>query len=90
MRNIKFEVLAWTPSTPGKVEASVIQIVPPQGPLAPAEPGAGRGGRGGNANPPARLGPTKTELDQWIAATQSKVRGKIVFIGKAAVVHSVA
>jgi carboxypeptidase Q len=87
--NIKFEVLAWTPSTNGKVEASALQIEPPQGPLAPENPGAGRsgrGGRGGGANPPARLGPTKTELDQWIAATQPKVRGKIVFIGKAAVV----
>jgi carboxypeptidase Q len=84
--NIKFEVLAWTPSTNGRVEASAIQIEPPQGPLAPPNPGAGRGRGGNNNNPPPRLGPLKTELDQWIAATQPKVRGKIVFIGKAAVV----
>jgi carboxypeptidase Q len=84
--NIKFEVLAWTPSTNGRVEASAIQIEPPQGPLAPPNPGAGRGRGGNNNNPPPRLGPMKTELDQWIAATQPKVRGKIVFIGRVAVV----
>jgi hypothetical protein len=80
--NVKFEVLAWTPSTPGKVVASAIQIVPPQGPLPPADPapGACRGG----ASP--RWGPLKTELDSWIAGTQDRVRGKIVLIGKAAVV----
>jgi hypothetical protein len=83
--NIKFEVLAWTPSTNGKVEASALQVEPPVGPLPPPEPSAGRGGRGGG-NPPARLGPTKAELDQWIAAAQPKVRGKIVFVGKAAVI----
>ncbi len=84
--NIKFEVLAWTPSTSGKVTASAIQIVPPQGPLPLVDPAAaaGRGGRGGAA--PARLGPLKTEFDQWIAATRSKVGGRVVLIGKAAVV----
>ena len=86
--NIKFEVLAWTPSTPGKVTASAIQIVPPQGPFPPVDPAAatGRGGAGGRGAAPVRLGPLKTELDQWIAASQAKVRGKIVFIGKAALV----
>jgi len=84
--NIKFEVLAWTPSTPGKVEASAIQITPVQGPLPPADPAAGGRGGGRGGQPPARLGPLKTEFDQWIAATQGKVRGKIVFIGKAAVI----
>jgi carboxypeptidase Q len=89
--NIKFEVLAWTPSTPGKVEASAIQIIPPQGPLPAAEPAAtgGRGGRGGGGRggqPPARLGPLKTELDQWLTVTKDKVRGKVVLIGKAAVI----
>jgi hypothetical protein len=88
--NIKFEVLAWTPSTPGRVTASAIQIVPPQGPFPPADPAAaaGRGGAGGGRGPaaPVRLGPLKTELDQWISATQDKVRGKIVFVGKVTVV----
>ncbi len=82
--NLKFEVLAWTPSTSGTVNASAIEIVPPQGPLAPpAEDGGGRGGRGGA---PARLGPTKDEMAQWVAANKDKVRGKIVLVGKAAVI----
>ncbi len=79
--NLKFEVLGWTPSTNGTVNASTVQIIPPQGPLAPATEGAGRGGRGG---PPPRLGPTKEEMEQWLAATKDKVRGKIVLVGKAA------
>src|ERR1700733_116334 len=29
--NLKFEVLAWTPSTNGKLTGSVMEIVPPQG-----------------------------------------------------------
>jgi carboxypeptidase Q len=82
--NVKFEVLAWTPSTNGPVSASAVEIVPPQGPLPPAmDNGGGRGGRGGA---PARLGPTKDEMAQWIAATKDKVRGKIVLVGKAAVI----
>lgn len=82
--NLKFEVLAWTPSTNGTVSASAIQIVPPQGPPAPVAEGNGRGGgRGGG---PARLGPTKDEMEQWVAATKDKVRGKIVMVGKAAVI----
>src|SRR5215471_3811744 len=50
-QNLKFEVLAWTPSTEGTLTASTIQLVPPQGPPAPqnADDSAagGRGGRGG-------------------------------------------
>lgn len=86
--NIKFEVLAWTPSTSGKVMASAIQIIPPQGPFPPENPTTATAatGGGGMVPPRARLGPLKTELDAWIAATQDKVRGKIVFIGKAAVI----
>ncbi len=83
--NVKFEVLAWTPSTSGTVNASAVQIVPPQGPLPPAAEGGG-GGRGGRGGAPARLGPTKEEMDQWVAATKDKVRGKIVLVGKAAVI----
>jgi hypothetical protein len=89
--NLKFEVLAWTPSTNGTVTASAVEIVPPQGPLAPPTPATdaaatgafgGRGGRGA----PARLGPTKDEMDQWVAANRDKVRGKIVLVGKQTVV----
>jgi hypothetical protein len=83
--NLKFEVLAWTPSTKGKVTASVIQVFPPEGPLAPApEAGTGRGGRGPAA--PAHLGPTKEEMAAWVAANKDKVKGKMVMIGKAAVI----
>src|SRR5271169_2832252 len=70
--NLKFEVLAWTPSTKGTVTAPAIQLVPPQGPPPPpaaestdaaAAGGRGRGGRGGAA---ARLGPTKAEMEDWV------------------------
>ena len=88
--NLKFEVLAWTPSTKGTITASAIQLVPPQGPLPPAGEstdaanagGRGRGGRGGVA----RLGPTRSEMEDWVKANQPKVKGKGVLIGKAAVV----
>ena len=88
--NLKFEVLAWTPSTKGTVTAPAIQVVVPQGPLPPASENAdaagggrfGGGGRGG----PQRLGPTKDEMAAWVAATKSKVKGKIVLVGKAAVI----
>src|ERR1700722_3128304 len=86
--NVKFEVLAWTPSTKGMVNASAIEIVPPQGPLPPATENADgdRGGRGGRGGVPARLGPMKDELEQWLTATKDRVRGKIVMVGKAAVI----
>jgi hypothetical protein len=80
--NLKFEVLGWTPSTHGPVTASAIELAPPQGPLAPAT----AGGRGGRGNTPTHLGPTKEELTHWLDANQDKVRGKIVMMGKAAVI----
>ncbi len=83
--NLKFEVLAWTPSTNGVVNASTIQLIPPQGPEAPAPAGA-RGGGAGPRGAAARLGPTKEEMEKWVAENQEKVRGKIVLIGKAAVI----
>src|SRR5690349_406910 len=33
--NLKFEVLAWTPSTNGTATGSAVEVVPPQGPEAP-------------------------------------------------------
>ena len=89
--NLKFEVLAWTPSTNGTASASAIELDPPQGPEAPppaqgaADGRGGFGGRGGRGGP-TRLGPTKDEMAQWIAANKDKVRGKIVLVGKAAVI----
>src|SRR6516165_6727660 len=86
--NLKFEVLAWTASTKGTVTASTVQLVPPQGPEAPAPEDAGaRGGRGGfGGRGPVRLGPTKDEMAAWVAANKDKGKGKIVLIGKAAVI----
>ena len=91
--NLKFEVLAWTPSTKGTVTASTIQLIPPQGPLPtlPANTDAaaagGRGGFGGGRGAaPARLGPTKAEMEEWVKANQSKVKDKIVLIGKVATI----
>src|SRR5260370_26407926 len=86
--NLKFEVLAWTPSTKGTVTASAIQLLPPQGPPPPAAESTdaaatgGREGRGGAA----RLGPTKAEMEECVKANQSKVKGKAVLVGKAAVI----
>jgi carboxypeptidase Q len=86
--NLKFEVLAWTPSTNGSVSASTVELpAAPQGPLPPAAADSatgGRGGRGGRG--PQRLGPTREEMDQWVAANQGKFRGKMTMVGKAAVV----
>ena len=79
-QNLKFEVLAWTPSTKGKITASTMQVVPPVGPEAPA-PAGGRGG-GGRGGPPVRLGPLKGDLDKWLADTQGTVKGKMVMVGK--------
>ena len=85
--NLKFEVLAWTPSTKGAVTGSTIQLIPPQGPMPPAPPAAdAAGGRGGGRGGPQPLGPLKEEMKQWIAENKEKVRGKIVLIGKAAVI----
>ncbi|HEY1341161.1 MAG TPA: M20/M25/M40 family metallo-hydrolase [Bryobacteraceae bacterium] len=88
--NLKFEVLAWTPSTKGTVTGSAVEIVPPQGPPAPvSEEAGGRGGRGGfggRGGAPQRLGPTKAEFETWVAENQSKLRGKVVLVGKAATI----
>ncbi|MGA2147304.1 MAG: M28 family peptidase [Bryobacteraceae bacterium] len=60
----------------------------PQGPLAEpsADSNAGRGGRAGRGGGPTRLGPTKEEMDAWVAATKDKVSGKIVLVGKQTVI----
>ncbi len=87
--NLHFEVLAWTASTNGSVAASTVQLErTPQGPEIPRNNdnatfgGGGRGGRGG----PQHYGPTQEQMDEWLAANKAKVRGKIVLVGKAAVI----
>jgi len=84
--NLKFEVLGWTPSTKGAVAGPAIELAPPQGPLppAPTEAAAGRGGPGRGA--PQRLPPTREELTRWMDANRDKIRGKMVLLGKAAVI----
>jgi carboxypeptidase Q len=88
--NLHFEVLAWTASTKGTVTASTIQIErTPQGPEIPRNndnAGGFGGGRGGRGGAPQRYGPTQQQMDEWVAANKPKVRGKIVLVGKAALI----
>jgi carboxypeptidase Q len=80
--NLKFEVLSWTPSTKGSVTGTTVEIELPRGPELPAADGAaGRGGRG-----PQYAQPSKDELTAWMAANKDKVHGKVVLVGKAAIV----
>ena len=85
--NLKFEVLAWTPSTKGTVTGSVAQIVLPRGPEIPRNPdaGGGRGGRGAPAGPQYQQ-PTQAELTAWMESNKAAVKGKLVMVGKATVV----
>jgi carboxypeptidase Q len=87
-QNLKFEVLAWTPSTNGTLTASTVQLVPPQGPPVPqnADAAGGRGGRGGFGGGPQFLGPTKDEMAAWVSANKGKVKGRIVLMGKQTVI----
>ncbi len=86
--NLKFEVLAWTPSTKGTVTGSAIQLIaaPRSGMLRRRTmPRRGRGGRADAAvrNSLARRRP------RWIVdrrKSKNSVRGKMVMIGKAAVI----
>lgn len=86
--NLHFEVLAWTASTKDTAAGSVVQLErTPQGPEMPRNNDAGfGGGRGGRGGGPQHYGPTQEQMDQWVAANKSKVRGKIVMVGKAAVI----
>ncbi len=85
-QNLKFEVLAWTPSTNGTITASAVQLELPHGPqIAPPADAAGGGSRGGRGGPQYQQ-PTKEELDSWLAANRDKIRGRAVMIGKAAII----
>ncbi|HLK66506.1 MAG TPA: M20/M25/M40 family metallo-hydrolase [Bryobacteraceae bacterium] len=81
--DLTFRVLSWTPSTQGTVTASVVEVEVPHGPPAPppAEGAPARAGAG-----PQFLQPTKAEFDAALEPLRSKVKGKIVLAGKAAVV----
>jgi hypothetical protein len=79
-QNLKFEVLSWTPSTRGAVSGSAVHVIPPQGPPPPeAQTNSGTAA-------PAQQGPTKEELNEWMEANKSKVAGRMVLVGKAAVI----
>src|SRR5829696_8275887 len=65
---LTFEVLAWTPSTKGKVVADAVHIVTPQFPSA--------------ANPNVMQGPTQEELTAYLNSVRSSVTKKIVLVGK--------
>lgn len=65
---LTFEVLAWTPSTPGKVVANAAHIVLPTFPSA--------------TNPNVMQNPTREELMAYLNSVKSKVAGKIVLVGK--------
>jgi hypothetical protein len=86
--NLKFEVLAWTPSTKGTVTGPVAQVVLPRGPEIPRNADAAAGGRGGRGAPagPQYQQPTQAELTAWMEANKAAVKGKMVMVGKAAVV----
>ena len=69
---LTFEVLAWTPSTKGVVVAEAVNLIIPQFPA----PGA----------PQVMQNPTQEELTAYLDSMKTAVTGKIVFVGKPAVI----
>ncbi|HUR98524.1 MAG TPA: M20/M25/M40 family metallo-hydrolase [Pyrinomonadaceae bacterium] len=65
---LTFEVLAWTPSTKGSVQANAVHIIIPQTPSA--------------SNPNVLQPPTQEELTAYLNSVRSQVQGKIVLVGK--------
>jgi carboxypeptidase Q len=74
------EALAWTPGTNGTVTAKAFNLVAPEGPAATstAPPSTGPGTQ--------RYGPTRAELDAYLASIMERVRGAAVLVGKPAFV----
>lgn len=69
---LTFEVLAWTPSTKGVVVAEPVQMIIPQFP-APTDP-------------KVMQNPTQEELTAYFDTMKAAVTGKIVLIGKPAII----
>lgn len=69
---LTYEVLAWTPSTKGVVTSEAVNIVIPQVPSP--------------ANAAVLQNPTQEELTAYLESVKSQVNGKIVLVGKAAVI----
>jgi carboxypeptidase Q len=80
------EAVAWTPGTNGTVIAKAFQLVLPEGQAAAPTGRAGEAAPAANAaaagRGPQRLGPTKAELDAYLAVVKNKVRGAAVMVGK--------
>ena len=74
------EALAWTPGTNGTVTAKAFNLVAPEGPAATSTtpPSTGPGTQ--------RYGPTRAELDAYLASVKDRVRGAAVLVGKPAFV----
>ena len=69
---LTYEVVAWTPSTKGVVTSDAVHIVIPQFP-APSDP-------------KVMQNPTQTELTAFFESIKAKVNGKIVLVGRPAVI----
>ena len=69
---LTFEVLAWTPSTKGTIITEAVNLVVPQVP-APS-------------NPQVMQNPTQEELTAYFDSMKAAVSGKIVFVGRPAVI----
>ena len=65
---LTFEVLAWTPPTPGAVTADAVHIVIPQFPSS--------------TNPNVMQNPTQEELTAYLNGVRATVASKIVLVGK--------
>ena len=82
------EVLAWTPSTNGPVKAQVFRMAPPEGPMLPPPvmPTGPGGPPPGIVAQPQPAGPTQEELTAYFEKIKGDVKGKIVAVGKPAIV----
>lgn len=65
---LTYEVLAWTPSTKGRIEADVVSVIIPTVPAA--------------NNPQVMQPPTQEELTAYFESIKTSVNGKIVLVGK--------
>ncbi len=69
---LTYEVVAWTPSTKGVVTSDAVHIVIPQFPAS--------------SDPKVMQNPTQEELTSYFESVKSGIKGKIVLVGKAAVI----
>jgi len=72
--SLTFEVLAWTPGTKKAVRGQTFQLLIPTTPAPTPN------------NPNAQLLPTQSELTAYFESVKAQVRGKMVLVGKPAVI----